>query len=344
MAVSRPLDSSSIRSSENGKAERDTFCLSGGYISSPNADKHIKDTDGLHFRDTHITPVDVRTVSSPHYDPSPRNGNQNSFEILGSREGERLKSSSSHYSWGVSHRDLEFREKNVGRPDHYRRACPLPKLDSSREWSVENREMLEGRIDRYGSASNREPLFSEVCKDQSRHEWRNRDRGLYSGLSSRMPTYPSKSHPRDIGIVSARSEALGVISPKEETMVQNSQMHVLNAEDPISNSKKRPRLTWGQGLAKYEKEKTEEDPLAQKKYEDMKISEKDPLGQKIFNEVKTWDKSSTEKKAEVDTEERCEQNGDLQSQLSLSRNEPLVDSGNFFFLSDLCKCLVESSS
>jgi nuclear receptor co-repressor 1 len=332
VAFSRQPDSSAIRSSENGKAERDTFILSGGYVSSPNADKYIKDIDGLHFRDTHISPVDVRAALSPQYDPSPRNGSQSSFEALGSRDGERMKSASSRYSWSLNHRDQDFREKNVSRPDNYRRVCHLPKLDSSREWSVENKDVLEGRIDRYGSASNREPLYSEVYKDQSHKEWRNKDRGLYNGLPSRISSYPSKSHSRDLGIVSPRSEILGATSLFEDQMVQNPQMHELNAEESVPNSKKRPRLTWGQGLAKYEKEKIEEDPSSQKKYDEVKILEANPSCQKKSEDITAEGDPSIQEKVVVDSEEHCKQNEGFQSQLALPCADQVVNAGKECFL------------
>ena len=57
------------------------------------------------------------------------------------------------------------------------------------------------------------------------------------------------------------------LSPlKSPFMHDSSNKRGNNSE--IDSPKKRPRLTWGQGLAKYEKEKTEEEPLVSRKQQE----------------------------------------------------------------------------
>lgn len=271
--------------SENGKAERD-FCggPSPGYSSSPSTEKPSKDSDGHHFRDSNLSPSETRPASSPRFDPPSRlYGNQNTLDGTALRERERSKFSSSPYAWEKSHRERDYRERAWGRPDYHRRTYSLPKLDSPRDWSGGDRELLEGRIDRYGSASSREPAFSDVLniasKEHHRYDWRNRDRSLFRGFASRSSACApsSNSHSMDNGTASACLEVPRASSPPKPSATQGFVSHEPHCEDAgVASPKKRPRLTWGQGLAKYEKEKVEDEPSAIKKSEDSHHEMEEP--------------------------------------------------------------------
>eukprot|EP00250_Pteridium_aquilinum_P007263 c17019_g3_i1 orf=863-1924(+) len=251
-AAGRSESSTCLRSpSQIGKAERDV--CSQGYVSSPNMERQSKAVDGHHYRDTHLSLGNARPLSSPRFD-SRLHGNQNDSEGLGPWDRERSRFSSPPYAWDGQNRGRDYRERAWSRPD-YRRACPLPKLDSSREWSQSDRELLEGRIDRYSSVSGREVGFPDVLsannREQTRHEWRTRDRTLQSGISSQIPSYPPSNnvYNRDSKNVSLAPDALGAVSPPQHSPLQSSHDSDQDCSGPAT-SKKRPRLTWGQGLAK----------------------------------------------------------------------------------------------
>lgn len=270
-AVGRSESSTSLRSPPQiGKGERDV--CSPGYGGSPNMERPSKAVDGHHYRDTHLSPGNVRPLSSPRFD-SRLHGNQNDSEVLGPWDRERSRFSSPPYTWDAPNRGRDYRERAWSRTD-YRRACPLPKLDSSREWSQSDRELLEGRIDRYSSVSGREAGFPDVLsansREHTRHEWRGRDRILQSGISSQIPAYPPTNslYNRDSKNASLALEASGAVSPPQHSPMHSSFSHESDQDCGPSTSKKRPRLTWGQGLAKYEKEKTGEDLSAAKKSEE----------------------------------------------------------------------------
>ncbi|MCO5605867.1 hypothetical protein L7F22_060051 [Adiantum nelumboides] len=262
-AVGRSESSTSLRSpTQIGKAERD-IC-SPGYGSSPNIDRPSKSSDGHHYRDGRLSPGSVRPLSSPRIDSRPH-GNHNDSEGLGSWDRERSRFSSPPYGWDASNRGRDYRERTWGRPD-YRRPCPLPKLDSSKEWSQSDRELLEGRIDRYSSVSGREIGFADVAsasnRDSTRNDWRTREKTVQSVF----PTYSQGNnlYSRDSKNVFLASDAVGAVSPPQRSPLQSSFSHDSDL-DVGPASKKRPRLTWGQGLAKYEKEKTGEEFSAAKK-------------------------------------------------------------------------------
>lgn len=258
--------------SENGKVERDfSGGPSPGYSSSPSTEKPSKDSEGHHFRASNLSPCETRPASSPSFDPPSRlYGKQTGLDGTASRERERSKFGSLPQIRDISYRERDYRERGWGRPEYHRRTLSLPKLDSPREWNGGDRELLEGRIDRYGSASSRDPAFSDVLnitsKENYRYDWRSRDRSIFRGFSSRSSAASSKNHMLDNGTASSRPELPRTSSPPKRASSQGFVSHESHHEDAGAAAlKKRPRLTWGQGLAKYEKEKVEDDPSATEK-------------------------------------------------------------------------------
>lgn len=249
---------------ENGKTEKDARSLSGvpspGYSESPGSEKSNKDLD---FREQHLSSADGRLPLSPGMACSPRDpafrpfGGQTRPEMVSLWDRERSKFSSSP-GWEIRNRERDYRERIRSKPEVYKKTGSLFKLDSGRDWSLGDRE-LEGRVDRYGSASNRENTSFDALsgsKEHSRHDWRIRDRASFS---SRFPACGT-CVVKDTGAELLEPDVSETASP-QYSLLQGSTVHESGQDDVGHTSpKKRPRLTWGQGLAQYEKEKVEDSP------------------------------------------------------------------------------------
>lgn len=276
IAASRPSDSSVFRGISspvgNGKADRDAFVLSGGrspgFNGSPGTERFNKAVDGHPLREPYHSPSDGRPASSPSPDLASRScGGESTHEGVGSWERSKFRSP---HRWDTLDKERDSKERTLAKVQFYRRTGSLWKLDTGRDWSLGDGE-LEGRLDRYGIASNRDQMFPDVLsgsKEHSRHDWRGRDKALLSSLSSETPACPSNNgHLKETSTVPLGSEVSGMtLSPHLHlgSTVQESCDNVGH-----TSPKKRPRLTWGQGLAKYEKEKVEEDPTILKKTEEL---------------------------------------------------------------------------
>jgi hypothetical protein len=223
----------------------------------------MKNIDDIYSRDVLSSPGN--STGQP-YDPSPCCATDNESANIGTREREQLKSDSSGFVQGSMHSDLSSRECSWSQSDLCRKVGDLPKLDPTNDWDIDAKRVLEGRIDRYGHAGNREVVLMGAHKDQSRSVCGSRGRTCSSLLSTWMPTYTSKPYLQDVGSFVVRSGALGSISPSlDDVCSPTSLKDESNGDEIGGNLKKRPRLTWGQGLAKYEKENSVADPSVQKK-------------------------------------------------------------------------------
>ncbi|MCO5611244.1 hypothetical protein L7F22_065496 [Adiantum nelumboides] len=228
-------------------------------------EKPRKRPDGISLRGSCLSPPDIRPGSSPcvdkssGFDPPIRiNGMQNACDFPSCWEHDRSKYSSSS---NMSSRD---KEKFWGRREYHRRTHSLPKLDSLKDWRLGHTEPLEARVDRYGSALTREPVLphvlSAINKEHHWCDWRTRERTVFGGFSSRTGgSFSSKTNLKEICAASTLMEQPWSSSPPYQLATQNSFSDQGNQDAGVTSSKKRARLTWGQGLAKYEKEKTEED-------------------------------------------------------------------------------------
>ncbi|KAH7405305.1 hypothetical protein KP509_15G065000 [Ceratopteris richardii] len=263
--VGRSESSSSLLSPPQIHAAERDVC-SPSYFSSPGMERTPKSLDGHHHREALSSPSNARHLPSPRVDSRVYNF-QNGSEALGTWDRERSRFTSPPYANGLSSRGWDHRERNWSRPD-CRRPCPLPKLDVSKEWSQSDRELLEGRIDRYSSLSSREMGFSDVVCTSSRdclkNERKGRERSSQMGGMALSPSDPTYS--RDTKYSSHVVDTLGAISPQQHSPFGNPLAHDSDLDSSgLPSSKKRPRLTWGQGLAKYEKEKTAEEFVGVKK-------------------------------------------------------------------------------
>ncbi|MCO5579702.1 hypothetical protein L7F22_033560 [Adiantum nelumboides] len=323
----KPLDISSVIRSppENSKVERDLFISTGGpspgYSSSLSMEKSGKRADGISLRGSRLSLPNIRPGSSPcvdkssGFDPPIRiNGMQNACDFPSCWERDRSKYSSSS---NMSSRD---KEKFWGRREYHRRTHSLPKLDSSKDWRVGDTEPLEARVDRYGSALTREPVLPHVLsasnKEHHWYDWRTRERTVFGGFSSCTGgSFSSKTNLKEICAASTLMEQPWSSSPPYQLATQNSFSDQGNQDfnARVMSSKKRARLTWGQGLAKYEKEKIEEDHFVSNTCEE---------GHRGLTE------SQEDMHASSDCQSRLTENGSFSPLHDQHREQDSCDSGN----------------
>ncbi|KAH7416137.1 hypothetical protein KP509_14G077400 [Ceratopteris richardii] len=237
-----------------------------GYNDTSKVLNSGRSCNGNEIRPPHLSPSEVGVLPSPRLDRNPyfvshSNGAHTPNRGTALEERDRLQLSRVPVLSELPHK---CKERMWGRPDYHRRTYPLPKLESPRGWGSQNEDLLEGRVDRYRNALNRDSAPTDnlnSSREHNHYEWRSRDRTLLTGMPSRSPTMtsPNNSYLKDFASASSLEDTrpispLGQIgSLKNSPAVSNH-----NADEGSSSPKKRPRLTWGQGLAKYEKEKIAE--------------------------------------------------------------------------------------
>ncbi|KAH7278003.1 hypothetical protein KP509_38G019400 [Ceratopteris richardii] len=272
--VDRPDFTSHVRSApEAGKAERDF--LSSEIILSPRDDRGpnlvkevqycIVDNDAI----SHICQHGSRFSCSyaekipQAHSPHRHYGAHYARENHTSREQQTLKHSSSTSCEMTNRDNQKIWDRTV-----CHRSCSLTDLESPRGSTVGANEQLEGRLDRYGSASSRELASSDIVKitkEHFRYGWRARERNLFGDSSTHLSTHcRSNSNLKDVTPALSTLEHPGPTSSPCQSVSQTNLSAQINHdvdEDSLS-VKKRARLTWGQGLAKYEKEKIGEGHLS----------------------------------------------------------------------------------
>lgn len=257
--VGRFSDSSSLRcsvsSADNGNESRDIMSgrPSAGYSGSPDTQMHNKDLDGHDFS---VPFADGRLVSGSTPDLA--------FRPSG---GEGLA------SWDQERSIFSSPLKWTGRTWNNGRTAAVPKLELGGDQGLEDGKLQE-RLDRYGSASNRELAFPDALSGSKEHflnHSRGRNRALFSSFSLRTPQCSfNNSYMKDVGDHLHESELSGTRTSPQHSPFQSLAAHDSGCDDAgHASPRKKPRLTWGQGLAKYEKEKVEVEPAVTVRSEEV---------------------------------------------------------------------------
>lgn len=181
-------------------------------------------------------------------------------------ERDRSKGLISSGSWDSSQRsEREHRERLSGKPDSYsRREGKFSQYDAGRDWSQGDRDLDGSRLDRYGSSS-RDGFSSDTLggtKDSILgFDWRRKERSSSVSASRTSSYIPSNGATKETVVRPQGLDVSGSISSPQHSphSTPSSMVHEPSRDDGNHPSPpKRPRLGWGQGLAKYEKKKVVE--------------------------------------------------------------------------------------
>jgi hypothetical protein len=265
-----PLESGIAR-----KFDRDFYPGSGcavantGFSNGPGLDHRSKDSDERHKRESFTVSGDGRDGGSSAVNDQPVRPyhSQVLSEVENSSwERDRSKGLISSGSWDSSQRsERDHRERLSGKPDSYsRREGKFSQYDAGRDWSQGDRDLDGSRLDRYGSSS-RDGFSSDTLggtKDSILgFDWRRKERSS-SVSASRTSTYaPSNGGTKENVLRPQGLDVSGSISSPQHSphSTPSSTVHDPSRDDGNQPSPpKRPRLGWGQGLAKYEKKKVVE--------------------------------------------------------------------------------------
>ena len=227
---------------------------SQGFSGSVGVDYRASDTEERQNRDQFLYSRDDKGRDSPLPPHTP----QVHFDSSLLRNGERTKPLGSR-NWEYS---PKIDKDNITRPsasaDLYssRRRSIVTQFDSDR--GVGDKRSEVGRFERYGNgnrdgradyeSSNKDTGFS--------HGWR-RERGN-SGVIARHSSFTAAS--RNLGEIRAR----GSLSLGSAHDSLNATTLASNQDFDQPSPSKRPRLGWGQGLAKYEKKVDDVFPSVEK--------------------------------------------------------------------------------
>lgn len=274
-----PSPFGSIPPLENGlarKFDRDFYPGSGcpaantGFSNGPGLDHRSKDLDERHKRESFLVSGDSRDGGSSVANDQPVRPyhSQVLSEVENtSWERDRSKGLISSGSWDSSQRsERDHRERLSGKPGSYssRREGKFSQYDSGRDWSQGDKDLDGSRLDRYGSSS-RDGFSGDILggtKDSILgFDWRRKERSS-SVSASRSTTYvPSNGGSKESVVRPQGLDVSGSVpSPQHSPhSTPSSTVHEPPRDDGNHPSPpKRPRLGWGQGLAKYEKKKVVE--------------------------------------------------------------------------------------
>lgn len=243
---------------------------STGFSNGPGPDHRSKDLDERHKRESYVPSCEGRDVSSSVTSDQPVRPSHSQVlsEVENSNwERDRSKGLSSSGNWGsdASQRssDRDHRERLTGKSDTYcRRDGKFSQLEASRDWTNGDKELEGSRLDRYGSSS-RDNFSGENLggsKDSSilGSDWRRRERSSSVSASRTSAFVTTNGGSRDPTFRLRTLDVPGSLSPPQHSphSTPSSTVQEPSRDDGSHPSPpKRPRLGWGQGLAKYEKKK-----------------------------------------------------------------------------------------
>lgn len=219
---------------------------SRGFSASAGVDYRSSDTEGRHNRDQFLRSGDDKgrdqplPPHTPHvYSDSPSTRNGERTRPLGSKNWE--------YPPRID-RDILTRPYDSADLYDSRRRSIVTQFDGGRDWGVGDKRCEIGRFERYANRSRDGPLAD--------HEGSNKGTGFSHGWSRE----------RGNSRVVARHSGFTAASRNSEDLRWRGSLPVGSAYDPLHatalslnqdfeqpSPSKRPRLGWGQGLAKYEK-------------------------------------------------------------------------------------------
>ena len=238
---------------------------STGFPGGTGLDYRPNDTDDRHSRDHLLPSGDGREGRDQPLPPLTPQVLSDSASLL--RSGERAKSlNSSRVNWDLPQRpDRDNSTRSHGNDFYSRRRSIVTQFDSGKDWGSVDKKSEGSRLERYGGGSRDTTLGDSegYSKDSGfLHGWR-RERGN-SGAVARNTGFASGN--RSLGEHGVRAPLLAVSAglSLQESSLASSLLSSLEADQPSPS--KRPRLGWGQGLAKYEKKIGDDDisPVSEK--------------------------------------------------------------------------------
>ncbi|CAK9275150.1 unnamed protein product [Sphagnum jensenii] len=260
---------SSVESNLAWKFENDSFHVgSGAAVLSPvfngsrSIDYRVKDVGDWHTQDPYVSPPvngrDSSVMIDQRFRPFHVHGFVESDRCLVDQECSKLVSGSAN-NLELSHRtSRDHRDRQQSKSDLYsRKRGAFGHFDSGKDWISSDKE--DGsRLDRYGTSSH-ENIFRDSqggSNDSGHtHEWQSRGtstlRGSLFGAGNGMI--------RNVGVrahvLDSRTSSL--LSPQHlsHSTSPSARLEPVCDEVDLPSPPKRPRLGWGQGLAKYEKKK-----------------------------------------------------------------------------------------
>lgn len=265
---------------ENGlarKFERDPFHVgsegpvaSTGFSNGPGIDCRSKDLDERHKREpfmSYLSSGEGRDAGSSAVIDLP--GRPYHSQVLAEVENsswdrDRSKGVISNVPWESAQRsERDHRERAGGKPDLYsRRAGQSAQFDAGREWALGDKDLEGSRLDRYGSSSRDSFPGDSVAGGKEvthgSYDWRSRERSAAVGVSRTSPFAVGNGILKDSAFRPHGLDVSGSLSSPQHSphSTPPSSNHEQSRDDGSHPSPpKRPRLGWGQGLAKYEKKK-----------------------------------------------------------------------------------------
>ncbi|KAG0596168.1 hypothetical protein M758_UG230500 [Ceratodon purpureus] len=211
--------------------------------------------------------------------------------------------------------DRENMTRPHGSADLYssRRKSIVTQFDNEREWSVGDKRSEVGRLERYGIGSRDGRADCEGSNKDvgSSHRWR-RERGS-SGVISRHSSFTASSRNSE----ELRGRGSVTVSSVHDFLHASTLSSNQDVDQPSPS--KRPRLGWGQGLAKYEKYVDDVSPAAERT--NMKgdgEGDTRPTGEEVENSRREpgkvillgWEHEYKRQHANsfIDSRERCGEN------------------------------------
>lgn len=238
---------------------------STGFPGGTGLDYRPNDTDDRHSRDHLLPSGDGREGRDQPLPPLTPQVLSDSASLL--RSGERAKSTnSSRVNWDVPQRtDRDDSTRSHGNDFYSRRRSSVAQFDSGKDWGSVDKKSEGSRLERYGGGSRDATLGDSEGNGKDSgflHGWR-RERGN-SGAVARNTGFTSGNRSLVEHGVRAPLPAVSASLSLQESILASTLLSSLDADQPSPS--KRPRLGWGQGLAKYEKKIGDDDisPVSEK--------------------------------------------------------------------------------
>lgn len=269
-----PVDTSLVRRYHRNPYPSGTSpaAKSQGFSGSPVVDYRASESEERHTRDQFLPSGDDKDGRDQ---PLPPHTPQVHSDAPLLRNGDRSRPFGSRANWENSPR---IDRDNITRPHSSadifssRRRSIVTQFDSGKDWVVGDKRSELGRFERYGTGSRDGPRadYENSNKDTGfSHGWR-RERGSSGGIA-RHSSFTAGN--RNLGEIGGRG-SLSVGSALDSLNVTSSSS---NQDFDQPSPSKRPRLGWGQGLAKYEKKVGDTDDASPvEKSDTKKDGENDP--------------------------------------------------------------------